>query len=112
MDDGQNNTLVFRSDDIATAHSSRKDNYFVNVTKNPLLRWLLRTKKVEEEKPEEPEKPVIKVPEKPKPQFRATIRISTLKLETEQKKYKNTITIFSIIAIILIIAVVFLAIYR
>lgn len=106
MDGGQNESLVFHSDDISSTQSHRnKDNYFVRVTKNPILRFLLRAKKQEEKPEPEAPKPVVKVPEKPKPQFRATIRISTLKLETLKKTNRKVVVVLSAVVAVLVIVI-------
>lgn len=113
MDSDQQDSPVFRSDEINTSKSHKdKNDYFVNVIKNPVLRWILRAKKPEEE-PEPKETPkIVKAPEKPKPQFRVTIRISTLKLETEQKKHQKTVTVLSIFLSFFVLLSVFLVIYH
>lgn len=103
MDGGKENTSpIFRSDDVLNSKSSSKNNnFFVKVTKNPLLRWLLRSKQVEEKPKPQPITPPIKpVVKKPKPQFRTTIRLSTKKLKAS-KKTKLTILFLSSLVILL-----------
>lgn len=113
MDGGQDNSPVFRSDDITTSKShSNNGNLFVKVTKNPLLRWFLRSKKVEEQKPKltpVPQPQIQKPVEKPKPQFRATIRVSVAKLKKSLQKTRQTTIILVCVIFICLAGLAFFA---
>lgn len=102
MEGEQKDPPIFRSDDVKNSKShSGNNNFFVKVTKNPLLRWFLRAKKVEEEKPKiVPVAPKPKVIEKPKPQFRTTIRLSVSKLKQAQSSHRRVICVLSFLLVI------------
>lgn len=112
MEDEQNDSLVFRSDDIPVTQSHKnKNNYFVRVIKDPLLRLILRAKppKTPKQPPQPAPKPSVKSPEPPKPQLRTTIRISTLKLKNPKSRHSALAIILSfLVGVLSTLVIVFL----
>lgn len=114
MEGGEGESLVFNSAEIATSKSNSENaKFFVRVTKNPILRWILRARKIEEaefedEQPAAPAPPSKnnlkvttppKVVQKPRPQFRAFIRVSTAKLVSTSRKTSPVLVFFLLVSL-------------
>ena len=110
----QPTAITFTTDNIESSRSREKQQYFVHIIKNPILRLLLRVHIIKEPEPEPQPAPApvapAPAPEK-RPQCRVTIRISGFALSEKKKNStaRFVIIILSILSIASIAAALFFA---
>ena len=118
------NQLVFTSDNITKSQARSDKNYFVNIIKNPILRFLLRIRVIKEsdiEKKLQPTQPKpapvmqtvvnsgIETKPRPRPQCRMNIRIA--RRITEKKKKNKSAKIAIVVLLILLALSIGAAVY-